>query len=71
MLWFDPRDANSLAGRLEELERDYAAIRSAARSQVERLNSRTWADVADEYVAFLTSKPGDTPTRAPWPRPPT
>lgn len=50
VLWFDPRDADSLAARLTQLARDPDAIRAAAQAQVPRLRVRTWADVAADYV---------------------
>jgi glycosyltransferase involved in cell wall biosynthesis len=53
VLWFDPRSPESLREALRELEQDYPRYRERARSQVRRLRTRTWSDVAGGYATLM------------------
>lgn len=53
VLWFDPRDPDSLASALGELERAYEQHRARALAQVKSMRSRTWKDVASDYARIM------------------
>jgi len=53
VIWFDPQSPASLAGALTDLERNYPAHKAAAVAQVERLNVRTWDEVAQDYARLM------------------
>jgi glycosyltransferase involved in cell wall biosynthesis len=58
VLWFDPADPATLAGRLRELESDYPQHKSRAVSQIQSLCRRTWSQVADDYwTTFVAACP--------------
>jgi glycosyltransferase involved in cell wall biosynthesis len=50
VLWFDPRDAASLCAALEMLEEEFPALKARARAQTSRLTTRSWAQVAGDYL---------------------
>lgn len=49
-LWFDPRDPQALASALRTLEEDHARLSIQAKS-ISHAIQRTWADVANDYMA--------------------
>jgi glycosyltransferase involved in cell wall biosynthesis len=53
VIWFDPRDPRDLIRALEELERDYEAIRAKAIAQVPHISRRRWVDVARDYLKLF------------------
>jgi len=53
VIWFDPRAPKDIIRALEELERDYDAIRARAIEQVPRINQRRWVDVARDYLGLF------------------
>lgn len=54
VLWFDPRDPESLAARLRELEASSDAVRERVRAARPALERRTWRDVAAAYAALFS-----------------
>ncbi len=65
VLWFDPRDPESLAARLRELEAAYPDLVARARAQIPRLVHRSWDDIAAEYGRIAAAAAGykDAPWR--------
>lgn len=49
VMWFDPTDPSDLAGRLCELETSYTSRKQMAVNQAQRIQRRSWAEVAAEY----------------------
>jgi glycosyltransferase involved in cell wall biosynthesis len=49
VLWFDPRDPESLVNRLQEMEKHYDVYKSRAMNQREEFTRRAWRNVAEEY----------------------
>jgi glycosyltransferase involved in cell wall biosynthesis len=51
---FDPYDVDALAALIDATIRNREAVLAAQLAVYERLRRRTWADVAGEYVEFVT-----------------
>ncbi len=66
LIWFNPRDPQSLADSFEDLTQNYAQHKARALDQVSRLRRRSWMDVAQDYLRVFesvgraeTSRPSD------------
>jgi glycosyltransferase involved in cell wall biosynthesis len=53
ILWFDPSSPDALATTLAELDRNYPTYKKVAVEQIRTMTSRSWADVAADYAAFM------------------